>query len=711
MHFNKKLATLLFIVVAGILLPFTFLSGEKTHVCLTMIVRNEEKIIERCLDSIKKTVDCVSICDTGSTDNTVLIIEQYLKKNRIPGKVHRHSWKNFGHNRTLSLRSAQNLLQELGFSLRNTFLLLLDADMILSVGSDFDKNALKEDAYLVLQKNSSQSYYNTRLVRSSLPWQCVGVTHEYWSCKKPCSEAKLNSLSIDDRDDGGSKSDKFERDVKLLTQGLQDEPENERYMFYLAQSYKGLKNYDEAIKWYKERIEKGGWNEEVWYSKLMLGECFEDQGQWDQALACYLDAYQFNPSRAESLYHISRFYRLKNQNHLAYLFSKHGSQIPYPQNQILFVTHPVYDYLFDEELSIASYYTPFKEEGYAAANRLILKKNVPYHIKEQAYKNILFYVPNLKNAKYQSIDIELPPIHEGFSAHFNPMNPSILKTENGYDVICRTVNYMQIGAKHFQSLDLFDITNTTRTRNFFVKYDRDFNILSQKEIIEELPRDRIQSRRIEGLEDCRMFKFKNSIWFTCTTLDTNPTGKPQISLCKLSDNPSGSLIKVESLLPLFGPNPDRCEKNWLPFIKDEKLHLIYSFDPFIIYRPDVKKEQVMTQEIICHEENPKYDFSRFSGSAPPIKFDGGYLLLVHETVYNEQRNYLHRFVYLDKDLNLKQISKPFIFLHNGIEYCCGMTIDHSAKNLIMAVGIEDREAYLCTVNLDVVRAMLEIQLN
>ena len=91
----------------------TPLSGQhpadknKKNLCLSMIVKNESRIIERCLDSTKNLVDCISICDTGSTDNTVEIIEDYLKKNNIPGKVHHHTWKNFGHNRTLSAHAAQ----------------------------------------------------------------------------------------------------------------------------------------------------------------------------------------------------------------------------------------------------------------------------------------------------------------------------------------------------------------------------------------------------------------------------------------------------------------------------------------------------------------------------------------------------------------------------------------------------------------------------
>src|SRR5579885_3808492 len=44
---------------------------------LCMIVRNEEEVIGRCLDSIQDCCDEIIICDTGSTDKTVEIVSKY----------------------------------------------------------------------------------------------------------------------------------------------------------------------------------------------------------------------------------------------------------------------------------------------------------------------------------------------------------------------------------------------------------------------------------------------------------------------------------------------------------------------------------------------------------------------------------------------------------------------------------------------------------
>ena len=261
---------------------------NNTKICLCMIVKNESKIITRCLDSAKGIVDYVSISDTGSNDETPAIIKKYLEANNIPGTVHNHEWKNFGHNRTLSAKAAQEALKKEGFSLENTYLLFLDADMILKIENDFDKASLTDDSYLMIQKDWVTTYYNLRLGKACFDWTSVGVTHEYWAADSALTQGKIKSLWIDDKNDGGCKSDKFESDIRLLTQGLIDEPNNARYMFYLAQSYQNSQQWDKAIEWYHKRIEQGGWYEEVWISKYLIGQCYEGKGDWDNALKYYL---------------------------------------------------------------------------------------------------------------------------------------------------------------------------------------------------------------------------------------------------------------------------------------------------------------------------------------------------------------------------------------------------------------------------------------
>src|SRR6187399_3263414 len=77
----------------------------RPSVCLTMIVKNETAVVERCLRSVRPFVDCWSIVDTGSTDDTPRLIAAALAD--LPGELHERPWSDFGHNRTEALALAR----------------------------------------------------------------------------------------------------------------------------------------------------------------------------------------------------------------------------------------------------------------------------------------------------------------------------------------------------------------------------------------------------------------------------------------------------------------------------------------------------------------------------------------------------------------------------------------------------------------------------
>ena len=49
-------------------------------ISLSMIVKNEEKYLRDCLESVKGVVDEIILVDTGSTDSTVRIAQEYGAK-------------------------------------------------------------------------------------------------------------------------------------------------------------------------------------------------------------------------------------------------------------------------------------------------------------------------------------------------------------------------------------------------------------------------------------------------------------------------------------------------------------------------------------------------------------------------------------------------------------------------------------------------------
>ena len=358
-----------------------------------MIVKNESAIIERCLDAAKPILDYVFICDTGSSDGTQDLILNWLEKNNMEGKVFEEVFQNFGHNRTSAFNKAREAYPEADY------IFLMDADERLEVLPKFNKDTLSKDSYTSMQYSTTLKYWNKRLLKSSLNWECVGVTHEYWDSESKEDSEKLPTLIVNDLGDGGSKTDKFARDERLLLEGLSDAdllPNlQKRYLFYLANTYHDTKQYEKAIKWYEKRIKEKGWEEEVYYSYYRIGLCYHalsenSEGAVLKAIAYLSQAWQYRPTRAEPLYELARIYRAQGNYLLATLCANKGLEIPFPKNDVLFIVYPVYDYLLKFELSISGYYVD-KKIGMRAQRYLENKSDLPDKIKKQVQKNSRFY--------------------------------------------------------------------------------------------------------------------------------------------------------------------------------------------------------------------------------------------------------------------------------------------------------------------------------
>lgn len=82
------------------------------YLSLCMIVKNEEKVLRRCLDSVKGIVDEIVIADTGSTDNTIKIASEYTDL------IYNFEW-------TDSFSDARNFAQ---VKASGNWILVLDAD-------------------------------------------------------------------------------------------------------------------------------------------------------------------------------------------------------------------------------------------------------------------------------------------------------------------------------------------------------------------------------------------------------------------------------------------------------------------------------------------------------------------------------------------------------------------------------------------------------
>ncbi|WP_437293985.1 tetratricopeptide repeat protein [Sorangium sp. So ce426] len=649
-----------------------------------MNVKNEARIIERCLDSVLPIVDGWAISDTGSTDATVQFVTAAAERWGKPGKLVRHAWRNFGFNRTLSAREARAWVEERGWPRERTYLLFLDADMVLEASPQFDKQKLDATYYQVVQDTGALSYLNTRLACLSHDWQAVGATHEYWQAPGEGRGERLDTLFIHDLGDGGSKGDKLIRDYRLLKQEVARDPKNPRHVFYLAQTCFDGGRFAEAAELYARRWAMGGWEEERWYARYKQGLSLLRLGDSQRASGLLLEAFDVRPTRAEPLWALARHQRERSLNHAALLFAERALEIPFPSEDVLFIEKAVYEWQIWEEIMISAWYVRGRcELGFAACERLFLRRGHDDEFYNYVASNESFYHSPLPRLRSGAFDLD-PAVLRAGGIDYKGTNPTVVKIDDRVLVNVRLVNYDQDRGQCYTPAgdDVF------RTRNCTVEWDAPSGRAFAARESRGAPATWPTATNKLGLEDMRWTRHDGRVWFTATCYQApDAVDQCRVVLGRMSEE----LDAVEHLVLLRRDVLRPQEKNWLPWSRDGELFVIYAYDPFEVRRVDAATGET----VIAHSSTPSFRAAGFRGSAPPLPIPGRagrWLLMTHEVAYRPQGNaYAHRFVEVDERDGIVAASRPFHFDHVGIEYAVGLC-DLGDGKLLVTYGYEDREA-------------------
>jgi len=618
---------------------------------LILMVRNESKIIQRCLEAVESVVDAFCIHDTGSKDNTIELANEFIKTRN--GCVTGSEWKDFGHNRSLSFKSARDYVQYgLNWDLKTTYGLLLDADMVFEPGT-LKQQSLGEVGYTIIQSNGDLDYPNCRLVRMDYAWTCKGVTHEYWD--GPGTPLDKSICWIDDKNDGGCKSDKFERDARLLEAGLAEKPDDVRYMFYLAQTYHCLGRHEDAIQMYEKRYTAGGWGEEQWYSLYMIGQTYLTLGKPIEFEQYMLKAYELRPGRAESLYKLAKYFREKGQHYKSYQYVLMGKDIPLSKDS-LFIEIPVYTDLFHYEETICLYYLNRKPEGLRKSMEYLLTKSQNL---DGVLSNMIFYVDPI------GIEFENHPIQRDLIGR--DFHPTSVCSFEGKQMV-RFVNYSITNTGSYDMKEgHYSANHKVRTEN--VVYNEDGSTVQMNDASVTLSR---RSHHIVGVEDVRLYRdAAGDVRFFGTACEYSDKIRILTGMCDLETGMYSNTRILKS------PLDAECEKNWIPVSGTNDV--IYSWNPLRI-------GQIEGNQLVFKQTLKTPDFFRhLRGSAVPTRVNDELWCLVHYVHHSTPRKYYHCIVKMNATTyKPNSISLPFVFRKEGIEYCLSMTYEKNELEFIFS---------------------------
>lgn len=229
----------------------TFSDNKPIKLSVNLIVFNEERCIERCLTEVSKFADEILVLDTGSTDNTVSIIEE-----KFPHvKLYHDKWrKDFAYSRNILINKSSN-----------DWIMAIDADEtpigefhlikeLISLFSNFKADKNHPLVFSPTIDSLGQKVNTTkRIFNKNHEMKFDGKIHEEIVSK---NDNEINyillALTLDHdgyRPDVFNGKNKAERNTEILEKMIKLEPNKIRWYYFLGREKNILgHDVDECIK-------------------------------------------------------------------------------------------------------------------------------------------------------------------------------------------------------------------------------------------------------------------------------------------------------------------------------------------------------------------------------------------------------------------------------------------------------------------------------
>ena len=307
-------------------------------ISLCIIVKNEEKHIARCLDSMAGLVDEMIVVDTGSTDRTVEIVSSYTPN------VYSYPWTDdFSDARNYSFSKATM-----------EYCMWMDADDVLEETEKEKflqlKQSLSPDTDIVMMKYHtafdeagipSFSYFRERWIRNSSRYRWVGAVHEVIT---PNGKVLYSDIAICHRKTGAGDPDRNLRIYqKMLEEGKVLEP---RQQYYYGRELYYHRKYEEAVSVFEQfLLSPDGWIENKIEACSICADCYSRLGKEQTALTTLLRSMSFDLPRAELCCEIGKYFLEHGNYHIAVYWYETALHTPRNEYAGGFVLPDCYDYI------------------------------------------------------------------------------------------------------------------------------------------------------------------------------------------------------------------------------------------------------------------------------------------------------------------------------------------------------------------------------
>jgi len=309
-------------------------------ISLCMIVRDEERVLGRCLDSVKDIVDEIIIVDTGSLDGTKQIASKYTDK------VFDFKWiDDFSAARNFSFSKATK-----------DCVFWLDADDIITQDNKVRLTYLKQNlpqdiAIVMLGYDLGGNFFSTReriFRRDSVPvW--VDPVHEFVSANGKTLLAKDTFVTHSPI----YKPSKKNRNIKIYQKIIKEKQQlSPRGKYYYARELKDNGRYKQAIKYFNLFLDEGkGWIEDNIAACFNLAIIYRHLNQSEKIFESLVKSFKYDTPRPEICCLLGYYFSDKNLFSQAIFWFTSALNAP-KIDSIGFVLKDYYKYIPALELTV-----------------------------------------------------------------------------------------------------------------------------------------------------------------------------------------------------------------------------------------------------------------------------------------------------------------------------------------------------------------------
>jgi len=346
-------------------------------VCLCMIVKNAGPGFEKVLEANKPNFDKWCILDTGSTDGTQDVIKRVLRDKK--GNLYEEPFVNFKVSRNRCFELAGTSCKFL-LTLDDTYVVQGDLRSFLTeVRSD-----QFSDSFSMLIKSDDSEYYSNRIIKSETGLRYVYTIHEVIPKENNVNvTVPVNRATIlDERSDymETRTNNRKQFDLELLFKEYEDDPNDPRSLYYIAQTYGCMGDEVNKAKYLELRANhpNEGYIQEKVDACFELARCYNFKlgRDWKTCEEWYEKAYELDPERPDSLYFLGVHWYLEKDYKRAHEYFKKGFQVGYPLHRQYSLKPTLSFHYLPKFLTETSYYMKDYATGEAAA-RFFFQNNKP----------------------------------------------------------------------------------------------------------------------------------------------------------------------------------------------------------------------------------------------------------------------------------------------------------------------------------------------